>query len=391
MTLAAAYSPLGIYLSIVILLTMPPIAIGIVNLFAFRRPKAIVAGGDGALPSISVLVPARNEERVIERCVRTLLAQNYPDFEVVVLDDSSSDATYDVLCRLRDQDPRLRVLAGAALPEDWCGKAFALRQLAQAARSQYLLLTDADCEFSPDALLMAVGAASEYRADVVSLAPDYVALTFWERLIIPLLVVIPLAFLPLPLVRGSRCPLYSAANGTFIFLDRATYLEIDGHVPVRDQLAEDLKFARHVKRSGKTLWYGDGGRAYRVRMYDGPAGIRRGFTRNPFPAFSCKLGVLVPTLAYMAIVFVLPPVLALVGWSIGAAWTWLALVPYLMFVALRIAIALMLGRDSPAYALLNPLAWALVCGMAIESVVKHRNGYIEWKGRVYGDSKRIRD
>jgi chlorobactene glucosyltransferase len=375
-------SSIGVYLWIAVLMTVPLVVNGIVNLFIFRRPRAVVLG-DGALPSISVLVPARNEEQTIERCIRTMLAMNYPDFEVVVLDDNSSDATYDILCKLRDQDPKLRVLAGAALPEGWCGKPFALWQLAQAAHGQYLLLTDADCEFSPDALLMAIGGSMEYKADVISLAPDYVALTFWEKLLIPLLVLIPIAFLPLPLVRGSRSPLFAAANGAFLFVDRATYLAIDGHRAVRDQIAEDVKFAQHVKRCGKTLWYGDGSRAYRVRMYDGLGQIWNGFTRNLFPAFSSKLYILAPTLVYIAVVFVLPPIVAFAGWTVGASWWEFALLPYLLIVALRVAVAAILDRDSAAYALLNPLAWAVTIAIAIGSVVKNRSTGASWKGRVY--------
>jgi hypothetical protein len=199
----------------------------------------------------------------------------------------------------------------------------------------------------------------------------------------PLLVMIPIAFLPLAWVRGSRSPLFAAANGAFIFTDRATYLEIDGHRAVRDQLAEDIKFAQHVKRTGRSLWYGDGSRAYRVRMYDGWQQVWEGFTRNLFPAFSCKLYILAPTLVYIVIVFVAPPVVALAGRLAGAPWWDFALLPYLLIVALRIAVAAALDRDDPFYALLNPLAWAITCVIAIGSVVKSRTTGATWKGRVY--------
>jgi chlorobactene glucosyltransferase len=370
------------YLTLAVALTIPLCVNAIINYFAFTRPRALIIG-DSLAPKISVLVPARNEEAVIERCVRSLLRQNYPQFEVVVLDDNSSDATYDILCHLRDQDPKLRVLAGAALPDGWCGKPFACWQLAQAAQGDYLLLSDADCEFAPDALLLAVGALAEHRADVISLSPDYVAKTFWERVIIPLLVFIPVVIMPLPLIRGSRSPHFAGANGAFIFLPRDTYLEIDGHRAVRDQLLEDVAFAKHVKRSGKTLWYGSGDRAYRVRMYEDLPQIWHGFTRNLFPAFSSNIVFLTVTLCCCAIVFIFPPLIALLGFLIGAPWTSLALLPYLMIVAVRLGIILALQRDTVDSALLNPLGWMVVVAIAIGSVARHRTLGARWKDRVY--------
>ncbi len=375
-------SAFEVYLLVVAMFTAILCINGIVNLLVFQKPKAVIASDDD-LPFISVLVPARNEEQVIEACVRSLLSQNYPNFEVVVLDDNSSDATYDILCHLRDQDYRLRTLVGAALPEGWCGKPFACWQLAQAAKGEYILMTDADCEFAQDALLFAIGGLRGLRADVVSLAPDYVALTFWERLIIPILVLIPMTFLPLFLVRGSRFPVFAAANGAFLFMRRETYFEIDGHRAVKSQLAEDVKFGQLVKRCGKTIWYGDGNRVYKVRMYENLSEIWQGFTRNLFPAFSSKLQILVPTLIMLLCVFVLPPFLGIAGWMTGAPWALLAAMPYLMFVALRISIALTLERDDILYALLNPLAWSVAIVVAIGSVVKTRKSGASWKGRVY--------
>ena len=375
-------TPFTIYLLAALVMTWLLFVTGIANLLTFRKPRALIAD-DAALPFISILIPARDEEQVIEGCIRTLLAQNYPNFEIVVLDDNSSDATYDILCRLRDQDDRLRVLAGASLPDGWCGKPFAVWQLAQASKGEYLLLTDADCSFAPDALLLALGGMAEHKADMVSLCPDYLALSFWERLVIPLLVLIPVAFLPMFMVRGSKLPVFSVANGAFIFISRDNYFKIDGHRAVRSQLAEDVKFATHVKQEGLSEWYGDGSRAYSVRMYDSLPGIWEGFTRNLFPAFSGKLHILVPVLAYIGIAFILPPLLALAGFALGAAWWPLALTPYLLIVALRLGIIMVLGRDTIDSALLNPFAWCVAVAIAVGSVVKNRKTGATWKGRVY--------
>lgn len=361
-----------------LLLTLNTLA----NLFFFRRPRAALLP-DRELPLISILVPARNEAANVEECVRSLLSQNYPRFEVVVLDDNSDDDTYAILCGLRNQDHRLRVLIGAELPEDWCGKPFACWQLAASAKGDYLLFTDADCRFSPDALLLAVGAQVEHQADVVSLMPDYVRVGFWERLLLPLLAYIPLAFLPVWLVRGSRDHRFSGANGAFLFMTREVYFALDGHRAVRAELAEDIKFAQHVKREGRTIWYGDGRSAYRVRMYQSLGEIWEGFTRNLFPAFSHNLPLMVAVLVMVAAVFVLPVFFAVTGFLAAAPWSWAALGAYFATVAIRLLIALRLFPDDLPLAWLNPLAWLVTIAIAIGSVRLARGPGARWKGRVY--------
>lgn len=358
-------------------------SIAAINLIAFRRPRAPVIW-DEELPFVSILVPARNEEANIGACVQTLLAQNYPHFEVVVLDDQSEDETYHILTRIRDRDERLRILVGAELPEGWCGKPHACWQLAHAARGSRILFIDADCRLAPDALLMAVGAAAEHDADLVSLMPEYVNVTFWERLIVPLLIAIPFLFLPIPLVRASRHPLMAAGNGSFLFMARETYLAIGGHKSVRAELAEDVKFVQMVKRAGRTEWYGDGRLAYRVRMYHSMPQIWQGFTRNLFPAFSSKGWLMLLVIAGVMTLLVLPLPLAVVGSLTGAKWAVYAWTSYGLMAALRIGIWIRLRQDGPFYALMNPLSWAMALAIAIGSMSKVRDRRVEWKGRRYG-------
>ena len=378
------------YQAAVALSALGLVGTALVNFLYFSKPKAFVAeagqtkDGKNEAPLISVLVPARDEEDNIEACVRSLLALNYPNFEVLVLDDHSSDDTYAILCRLRDQDHRLRVLIGADLPPGWYGKPFACWQLAHAARGELLLQTDADCLFAPDALLLALGARQEHGADLVSLVPDLRCEGFWEKLLIPIQYYVIFAFLPTPLIRNTPFPWFAAANGAFLFLTRDTYFAVGGHEAVRQQLAEDVKFAQHVKREGKTLWYGDGSRTYSVRMYHGLDALWAGFSKNLFPAFSNNLPLLLWVVFLLLNWLVLPPVWAWLGWREGAAWTWLPLGTYLGLAAVRLGLTLRFGRDSAGYALLNPLAWAMVIGIALSSAYRSLSGQGNaWKGRVY--------
>ena len=374
-----------LYQAIVTFFTLSLTGTALLNFRFFRKPRAFVSPNeDKPLPFISVLVPARDEEANIEACVRSLLSLNYPNFEVVVLDDRSADDTYGILCRLRDQDGRLRVLIGAELPADWYGKPYACWQMAQAAQGEYLLLTDADCEFSPDALLLALGAAQEHQADLISLIPDLRTEGFWERLIIPLQYFIIFAFLPTFLIRSTSHPWFAAANGAFLFLKRETYFAVDGHRAVRRQLAEDVKFAQHVKRQGKTLWYGDGSRTYGVRMYHGLTEIWAGFSKNIFPAFSKNIALLGGVILMLLNVFVLPILWVAAGWIIGAGWVWLPLITYILLAGIRLGLTARFGRDTGEYALLNPLAWTVVIGIAINSAYQSLSGRGNaWKGRLY--------
>ncbi len=381
-------SPMFLYQIVVALTALGLMGTAVLNFCFFRKPRAYAAeANQDALPRVSVLVPARDEAENIEACVRSLLALNYPNFEVIVLDDHSSDDTYAILCRLRDRDHRLRVLIGADLPPDWYGKPFACWQLANAAAGELLLMTDADCVFTPDALLLALGARQEHRADVVSLVPDLRCEGFWERLLIPIQYFVIFAFLPTPFIRATPYPWFAAANGAFLFLSRETYFAVDGHRAVRQQLAEDVKFAQHVKRQGHSLWYGDGSRTYWVRMYHGFGDLWAGFAKNLFPAFSHNLPLLLWVVLLIVTVLVLPPLWAVVGWASGAAWFLLPLGTYLGLAAVRLGLTLRFGRDSGGYALLNPLAWSVVVGIALSSAYRSLSGRGNaWKGRVYRQS-----
>jgi len=353
----------------------------LINFAVFRKPRALVSTGNDALPMVSVLVPARNEEDNIEACVESILKLNYPNFEVLVLDDGSEDSTYSRLCRLRDRDYRLRVLVGSELPPGWCGKPHACWQLAQAAKGDYLLMTDADCILTPDAILMALGGIAEHKADAISLYPDVVCQSFWERLILPTMAYIVFAFLPVPLVRGSRHHWFAPCNGAFIFMPRSTYFEIDGHRAVREQVAEDIKFAQNLKRRGKALWYGDGSAVYSVRMYHNLAEIVSGFSKNLFAAFDRKIWLILPILACLTIVFVLPPVWAAVGYAIDARWAWLPMITYTAMAVIRFGLSARFGNDGIGYGFLTPLAWASTVAIALRSVVASKK--TEWKGRRY--------
>ncbi len=142
------------------------------------------------MPRVSVLVPARDEAAVIAATVRRLLAQDYDDYEVIVLDDASTDGTADIARQVAGDDPRLRVLTGAPLPPGWLGKNWACHQLAEAASGDLLVFTDADTRWEPDALRALVAAFERHGAEMVTVWPSQETHTWAERLTVPLMALV---------------------------------------------------------------------------------------------------------------------------------------------------------------------------------------------------------
>jgi len=220
-----------IFLSVLLLIALS-------NLLVLRRLHRY--GRPAQFPRLSVLVPARNEEANIGPCVRSLLAQDYPDFELLVLDDESGDQTAQVLASLATSDNRLRVLSGQPLPAGWLGKQWACHQLAQAASGELLLFTDADTRYHPQALSNAVAALLAERTDMLSAVLREEVVSWGERLVVPILVWSIFSFLPLGLAYRLRLPAFTAANGQFLLFRRRAYEQIGGHAAVRQHTTEDL-------------------------------------------------------------------------------------------------------------------------------------------------------
>ncbi|MEN6627438.1 MAG: glycosyltransferase family 2 protein [Candidatus Sumerlaeia bacterium] len=322
-------------------------------------------------PRVSICIPARNESVNIGACVDSLARQQYPDFEILVLDDCSED---DTAARARAAAARhpgvpVRVIAGQPLPAGWIGKSWACHQASLAATGEYLLFTDADTVWSPRALKELVVMALDSRADLLSAPPRLDAVTIWERLSVPLLTLAGAGMLSLPLVSNSAMKDYAVASGACMFFRREAYDRIAGHKGVRAQIVEDLELARRLKRCRLKLHLTDGSRLARCRMYRSRAEVWEGFTKNYSKGFGTLLTPLV--LAATLAIFVGPPLSFVFGPWLGWGWWAGTILPGLqvaIIAGLRAGADLRFGAFSWSGSLLTPAAAVFVVLIGLRSL-----------------------
>jgi chlorobactene glucosyltransferase len=257
--------------------------ISFINLLTLKRLGKFP--DPASTPRVSLLVPARNEARNIGGCVRGLLAQDYPDFEVIVLDDESTDGTGEILERITTEDARLRVIHGQPLPAGWLGKNWACQQLSQAADGDYLLFTDADTCHEPLMLRDAMAAAIAVNADLLSGMPHQEVKTWSEQLLVPILAWSFMAFIPIALAERVRAAFLSVSIGQFLLFRRSAYEKIKGHESVRDKVVEDFELARNIKKAGLQWRFVDATARIHCRMYHNFREVFNGLSKNLFVVF----------------------------------------------------------------------------------------------------------
>jgi GT2 family glycosyltransferase len=342
-------------------------------------------------PLISILIPARNEERAIGRCVRAALAQAYPRVEVIVVDDGSTDGTSRILASLAG--PRLRVLAGRPLPPGWVGKCNACQQLGEAARGEWLLFLDADTAAGP-ALAAALLASAELRGlDLLTIFPFLELGTFWERLILPPFLALITAIFPFEqMERPDARPDQVLANGQCLFVRRRAYEGVGGHGAVRGEVLEDVRLAQALRAAGQRVGAAEGMAHLRVRMYTSGREVAAGLMKNAAAGYRSGGGRSAWAMAELILAAFGPIWLIGVGLAAlavgeaGAAWAGLAAggLSLLASLGLRCGLYRRLYAQPAAYGLLWPLG--LLGYMLIASVgmwrVRSGRGVI-WKGRTY--------
>lgn len=351
----------------------------LLNLKVFRFPR--IPELPASTPLLSVLVPARNEEKRIRPCLETLADSKYPNLEILVLDDHSSDGTADLVQKMAQGDPRIRLRSGRDLPAGWTGKAWACHQLAREARGEFLVFVDADTRFSDITLSQTVALAMNKKADLISLWPFLEAKTWSEHLVIPFVHLFILLYLPHWM--GGRSASLGAANGQFLLFRRTAYEKIRGHESVAGHLVEDIALGRKMRAAGFRVLNHDGTNPgqhlalVRCRMYDNFRDLWDGFTKNLYPAFDGRWAAFAFFQIFQTVVLLAPFVLLPFFPHDPILWVETAIV-----LSLRLSMAHRF-RQSWLGAVFHPFGMLLVLAISANSWLQTIRRRLPWRGRHY--------
>ncbi len=347
---------------------------------------------DADPPLISVIVAAKDEQENIESCVRTMLSQDYGDFEMIVANDRSTDRTGEIVERIASEDGRVKLINIEHLPPGWCGKNNAMQTAIAQARGDWLCMIDADCtQSSRRTLSVAMAYARRSGADLLSVLPNLTMHGFWENAIQPVCSGIMMIWFHPDKVNDPKRP-HAYANGAFMLMRRSAYERIGTHEAVKDQVNEDMQMAARVKSSGLNLRVVSNRGLYTVRMYTSLREILRGWGRIFFGTFGSFRRIGLSLLALVVMGF-LPYAAAAFGFAAvagGGEPKGLLLAAALVGLA---AVAVQIGviyrfygliGAKPRFAWVYPLGCAAGAVALILAMTKLRRGAtVTWRDTKY--------
>jgi chlorobactene glucosyltransferase len=348
-------------------------------------------------PRLSVLVAAKDEEHNIATCVETLLDQDYPNYEVIAINDRSDDATGEILERLQQQHPqRMRALHVTHLPEGWFGKNNAMRMGVEHADGEWYCFVDADCrQISRATLSMAMQEARARDVDFLSVLPVLETRSFWERVIQPVCAAIMVIWFNPEKVNDPKSKA-AYANGAFMLMTRDNYRAIGGHERVRTELNEDMHMARITKESGRRLRMMESEGLYLTRMYASFGEAWRGWSRIFYGVFKtfrrllATLGLLLTAsvFPFVSLVIAAAGYATAEGEAVGrwrfAFWLTLIVVVVLESVIFRF---MRLARAAPWAWMTYPFGALLGVGMLLAAMRKLLGGRTTWRGTTYRNAQ----
>lgn len=347
------------------------------------------------LPLISVLIPARNEENRIAPCLESLLQQDYPNYEIIVLEDRSEDKTREVCERVLAKKSESTIISGSDLPDGWVGKCWACHQLSQHAKGDWLLFTDADTWHAPNSLRASYELASSRNISLLSAWPLQITGSWSERLIIPLFYF--LGFSIMGLWTQRLCLLFpklismlpegwqrslGGANGQYLFFSRSGYEAIGGHEVVSSHMVEDVALGREVilrSKEGLRLLncYSDG--LVRCRMYENFDELWEGFSKNLWPSFEKNYFGFISAGTFLFLTQVLPFVFLI---YCPAQWKPLIGLQILLILMTRTLLTVRF-RTALISLVAHPIGVMIGLVIGVRSWYLDRIGQLTWKGRVY--------
>jgi glycosyltransferase involved in cell wall biosynthesis len=355
-------------------------------------------------PLVSIVIPSRNEERKIGKCIQTLKSQTYPKLEIIIVDDST-DNTVEVIKNISGNDKRFKIIKQEKLLEGWIGKPFAVQQGSKTATGEWLLFIDADTFYDPVLIERAVEYVIQNKLDMLSLAPRHICKSFWENVIQP----IPLGALPAaaPLAKvNDPKSKVALAGGPFIIIKHSVFDKMGGYETIKGCIADDVELAKLVKSSGFRLGLVNAQSMMSLRMYEKFSEIWEGWSKNSFPGFVQKRGIKSKFLQIMILIVLLFtmfdllvfPLLAMVisllitlvvpsvlpqYFLLFAFLTWIVSIFAVFYVQRCFQIGS--ARYAPLTLFLGGI---IIMGIFVNSAFKTMSGKgVTWKGRTYYTDK----
>jgi chlorobactene glucosyltransferase len=362
------------------------------NLAALKRPSRSAKIPRPA-PFVSVLIPARNEEKNIGICLDSLVNQDYPEYEIIVLDDNSTDGTAATVGEIQATNPRVRLVNGKPLPYGWAGKPFACQQLASEARGEWLLFLDADTIHQPFMLRGVISMAAENRLSLLSGLPRQMTSGLPQKIVMPLMYFIMLSWFPVWFLNKTRKPWPTLAIGQFMLFPRDEYWKVGGHAAVKNKIIEDVWFGAEIKKAAGRFISADLSTVMRTDMYGSVEAMAEGWGKWIYSVMSISPVALVAFVAVAYVVF-LAPFLWLANSLLldpgEADWRFIVLAQVAVLWIMRWAVDRRFREPALSF-IFHPLGIIFLVLVALYSAARRALGAgVTWKGRVYETWSRIK-
>ena len=335
-------------------------------------------------PLVSILIPARNEEKSIIRCLKSLVEQDYKNTEILVLDDNSTDNTKNIINKYIDDNKNIKLISGENLPNGWIGKHWACEQLAKNAKGNYILFLDADTAINKEIIKTAVSQMQIQSAELITTIPRKKPRCIAEKLLFPFIDWISLAFLPIKISQKLNNSYLSATFGQFMLFKKDAYDAIGGHKKIKDNILDDINLGRMIKKHGYKWILLDGTKHVESQMYENSKDTIKGVSRSIFPALNYHISILLIAIIILILLGIAPIYIILSDFLTSTSNPINRITfSYITFTNMIISwtIVCLKFNHNILTALIHPIIITLMILTAMHSLVSNILGSIKWKDR----------
>ena len=333
--------------------------------------------------SLSILIPARDEENNIEKCLRSLIADDNPNFEFLVLDDNSKDQTSKIVENLSNIDSRITLIKGSKLPDDWSGKNWACHQLSSKAKNDLILFIDADTWVSNQTINKAISYMEETKCALLTVIPKRNPNCLIEKLMFPLIDWITTSFIPIKIAGTIKTPYISATFGQFMMFKKEKYFECGGHSSLKGNVLDDLELGRSIKRKGLIWKLFDGNKSVETNMYQTNIEAVKGLSRSIFPTFEYRISTFILAASILFLI-TLGPYISIYLWLIGSYQSELLAIISLSTLIIILSSWIIICSyfdHNKITTIIYPLIMSIIFLIAFHSFFSYALRLSKWKGR----------